>query len=313
MAPLIPHLKRMPRALVALTGILAACGLICIASALLPITWRVGDGILAVTAGALMLLLAIGFYRAQGWARYALPMGLAAMALGSAIRPWPNEGSHQWLGSLFWGIVSYWYLFWKRAVVDYFSGRPDAEPGAPPNGGPAEPSANSGRQWRAAIGELSVGQHSMPFLFLVAAVVTLLLGLLLVGSFIAGLVLCFVPRLRGMAPFIMFIPTCTALGAGGGAWGLGYAAHAYAPMSVPSVLGLARWFSPRCGAGAVARSHDGAVDKEGTSSSCPTKRIEPMRGSAFRLVLYSGVRGALPLMAHPQRWAASRIHSNEQA
>ena len=27
-----------------------------------------------------------------------------------------------------------------------------------------------------------------------------------------------------------------------------------------------------------------------------------MRGSAFRLVLYSGVRGALPLMAHPQRW-----------
>ena len=72
----------------------------------------------------------------------------------------------------------------------------------------------------------------MPFLFLVAAVVTLLLGLLLVGSFIAGLVLCFVPRLRGIAPFIMFIPTCTALGAGGGAWGLGYAAHAYAPMSV---------------------------------------------------------------------------------
>jgi hypothetical protein len=26
-----------------------------------------------------------------------------------------------------------------------------------------------------------------------------------------------------------------------------------------------------------------------------------MRGSAFTLVLYSGVRGALPLMAHPQR------------
>jgi hypothetical protein len=37
-------------------------------------------------------------------------------------------------------------------------------------------------------------------------------------------------------------------------------------------------------------------------SKSPTKQIEPMRGSAFRLVLYSGVRGALPLMAHPQRY-----------
>jgi len=33
------------------------------------------------------------------------------------------------------------------------------------------------------------------------------------------------------------------------------------------------------------------------------KRIEPMRRSAFRLVLYSDVCGALPLMAHPRRWA----------
>ena len=31
------------------------------------------------------------------------------------------------------------------------------------------------------------------------------------------------------------------------------------------------------------------------------KRIEPMRGSAFRLVPYSVGCGALPLMAHPQR------------
>jgi hypothetical protein len=28
-----------------------------------------------------------------------------------------------------------------------------------------------------------------------------------------------------------------------------------------------------------------------------------MRGSAFRFVLNAGVPGALPLMAHPQRWA----------
>lgn len=71
----------------------------------------------------------------------------------------------------------------------------------------------------------------MPFLFLVAAVVTILLGLLLVGSVVAGLVFCFVPRLRAIAPFILFVPTLSAFGAAGGAWGLGYAAHAHAPMS----------------------------------------------------------------------------------
>jgi len=34
-----------------------------------------------------------------------------------------------------------------------------------------------------------------------------------------------------------------------------------------------------------------------------TKRIEPMRESAFTLVLCAGACGALPLMAHPRRWA----------
>ena len=37
--------------------------------------------------------------------------------------------------------------------------------------------------------------------------------------------------------------------------------------------------------------------------SWSNKRIEPMRGSAVTLVLYSGVSGALPLMAHPRRSA----------
>jgi hypothetical protein len=32
------------------------------------------------------------------------------------------------------------------------------------------------------------------------------------------------------------------------------------------------------------------------------KRIEPMRWSAIRFVVYSGICGALPLMAHPCRW-----------
>jgi hypothetical protein len=33
------------------------------------------------------------------------------------------------------------------------------------------------------------------------------------------------------------------------------------------------------------------------------ERIEPMRGSAVRLVLHPDAGGALPLMAHPQRSA----------
>ena len=35
----------------------------------------------------------------------------------------------------------------------------------------------------------------------------------------------------------------------------------------------------------------------------PNQRIQPMRGSAFMLVLYSVACGALPLMADPQRSA----------
>ena len=142
MAHLIAHLKRMPKALATLTGIFAACALLLLLLALLPTTWRVGDGVLAVTTGVLLLLLAIGFYKAQRWGRYAIPLALAGNTIYLAIRPWPNEGPHQWLGSFPLAIVSCWYFLWKRSVLDYFVCR--AEPGAPPNGGPAESLGNSG-------------------------------------------------------------------------------------------------------------------------------------------------------------------------
>jgi hypothetical protein len=144
MTHLFNHQKSMPKALAVMTGIFGACGLILVALALLPSTWRIGDGIVAVTTGAFMLLLAVGFYKAQCWARYALPLVLAATALSSAMRPWPNEGPHQWLGSFFLAIVSCWYFLWKQPVLDYFSRRPGAELGASPNGGPAESLDNSG-------------------------------------------------------------------------------------------------------------------------------------------------------------------------
>ena len=39
------------------------------------------------------------------------------------------------------------------------------------------------------------------------------------------------------------------------------------------------------------------------SRRAPNKRIEPMRGSVVNSVLYWHPCGALPLMAHPHRWA----------
>jgi hypothetical protein len=76
-----------------------------------------------------------------------------------------------------------------------------------------------------------VGRSSMPLLFLLAALVTITLGVVLIGSVIAGIVLCFVPSWRGFGPFVLFVPTLSALGAVAGAWRLGFAAHSYAPMS----------------------------------------------------------------------------------
>ncbi len=48
-----------------------------------------------------------------------------------------------------------------------------------------------------------------------------------------------------------------------------------------------------------------ALNRPPRAAASFNKRIEPMRGSAFRLVPHAGVCGALPLMAHPQRWALS--------
>jgi hypothetical protein len=141
MTHLVQHLRRMPKALAALTGVFTGCGLIAVVMAVFPITgwyyenrpvsygefWNTGGGVVAVSAGAVMMLLAVGFYRAQNWVRYAVPLGLAAMTVYSLIRPDPTA-RYQWAGSVFWGILSYWYFFWKRAVVDYFSRGRGAEP-----------------------------------------------------------------------------------------------------------------------------------------------------------------------------------------
>jgi len=73
----------------------------------------------------------------------------------------------------------------------------------------------------------------MPALFLIAALITIALALVFAGFLIAGIICCFIRRMRFLAPYLLFVPTLAALGAGGGSWGLGYLAlHASNPMSV---------------------------------------------------------------------------------
>jgi hypothetical protein len=82
----------------------------------------------------------------------------------------------------------------------------------------------------------------MPVLLLIAALITATLGLVLVACLVSGLVLCFMRRLRFIAPFLLLVPTLEALGAVGGSWGFGFLAHSAYPMSVSPfsgyVLGL---------------------------------------------------------------------------
>jgi hypothetical protein len=70
-------------------------------------------------------------------------------------------------------------------------------------------------------------------LFLIAGVVTVILGVVAVASLLGGIVLWCTERTRNLAPFVTFIPSLAALGAGGGSWGLSYLAVKTAdPMSV---------------------------------------------------------------------------------
>src|SRR4051794_23835512 len=58
-------------------------------------------------------------------------------------------------------------------------------------------------------------------LFLIAAFFTLVLVGIAGFTLITGAILFFFPRVRSFAPFVLLVPTLTALGAAGGSWGLG--------------------------------------------------------------------------------------------
>jgi hypothetical protein len=140
MAGSFHHLRQMPKALAALTLLFTCCGFLCVVLAVLPINWQNDDSVLALEAGAVMALLVIGFYRAQGWVRYAVPLGLAYCSVHSVLRPDPYD-PYPWVGSLFWGILApsphqmnRWggykcpfCRFWTKST-DHILGRPGAEP-----------------------------------------------------------------------------------------------------------------------------------------------------------------------------------------
>jgi len=73
-----------------------------------------------LAAGVAMILLAIGFYRAQQWVRYAIPLGFVALTIYIAFKPDPSF-PYGCICSFFWVFFSYWYFNRKRKVVEYFS------------------------------------------------------------------------------------------------------------------------------------------------------------------------------------------------
>lgn len=137
MAGPFQHLKEMPKALAMLAGMFAVWGVVAILVAIIPTDgwsienrpvsygelWESGGGILVVGLGMALILFAVGFYKAQGWVRYAVPFSFAILTIYCLVKLDPTA-RYEWAGALFWSVLSYWYFFWKRKVVNYFkSGR----------------------------------------------------------------------------------------------------------------------------------------------------------------------------------------------
>ncbi|MBE0540983.1 MAG: hypothetical protein IH623_06330 [Verrucomicrobia bacterium] len=141
------RIRQMPETLAALSCMFMLFGLLGLVAALLPISdwtyegrsisyqefWRSGGGIVVTATCLAMILFAVAFYRAQRWVCYAVPLGFVGLTIYAALRA-DALFPYQWIGSLFWVFLSYWYFNRKRKVVAYFSGLSSAEPDGPANG-----------------------------------------------------------------------------------------------------------------------------------------------------------------------------------
>ena len=60
------------------------------------------------------------------------------------------------------------------------------------------------------------------FLLLAAGILSLALVVIAVVSIIVGSILFFIPKLKSIAPFVLFVPSLGSLFSIGSSWGLGY-------------------------------------------------------------------------------------------
>lgn len=130
------RLKLMPETLKGLSISLGICGPSCVLMAVLPISsykvggspvtyaefWSSGGGPVMTLAGAIMLVLAIAFYKAQRWVKIVIPavFGIAAIVMPviSIEDRW-----YGFIGLSIWSISSWWYLNRKRDIARYFATR----------------------------------------------------------------------------------------------------------------------------------------------------------------------------------------------
>ena len=144
----LQRLRQMPHTLALMTCVLTVLGLLVVVLAVSPFSgwnsedgpvsyedlWGFGGGFALLGAGVAMILFAWGFYRAQRWVRFALPLGFVLLTIYFAL--WPDLSfPYEWAGALFWAFLTYWYFNQKRKVVEYFSGARGAQPDGAVKGG----------------------------------------------------------------------------------------------------------------------------------------------------------------------------------
>ena len=115
---------------------LGICGPSCVLMTVLPIAsyriggnpvtyaefWSSGGGPVMTLAGAIMVVLAIAFYKAQQWVRIVIPsvFGIAAIVIPLI------SIEDRWYGLIglsTWSLSSWWYLNRKRDIAQYFATR----------------------------------------------------------------------------------------------------------------------------------------------------------------------------------------------
>jgi hypothetical protein len=136
MKRIIRKLKSMPEMLA-----MVACGLIIlgplvIITVLVPVDdhhlqegsityaelWSSGQGYLLLIAGITMIVISISIFRRAKWVRYFFPVFFFSMIPYSLIEA-EGDMHFQWISAVVSVLITLWYFFRKRNVIEYF--KPD--------------------------------------------------------------------------------------------------------------------------------------------------------------------------------------------